>query len=331
MTGEARCGAVAERAHPKGLPDTGRCLVMGVVNVTPDSFSDGGAWFETRAAVSHGLALAAEGADIIDVGGESTRPGAQRVDQAEELRRIGPVVSELAAAGLLVSVDTMRAGVAEFALEAGARLVNDVSGGLADPAMARLVAQARVPYVIMHWRGHSSDMYSHAVYADVVQEVRDELRQRVDAAVAAGVDPSLIILDPGIGFAKQPDHNWALLARLGDLSCLRDWPPFPLMIGTSRKSFLGTLLREASGQPRPVTGRDEATVALSTLAAAAGAWCVRVHAVAANADAVRVAAQWSAAQWSAAERSTAQRSAAQWSTAQGVAEGPGGGEADEKA
>jgi dihydropteroate synthase len=310
MTGEARCGAAAARAHPGGLPDAGRCLVMGVVNVTPDSFSDGGAWFDTRAAVSHGLALGAEGADIIDVGGESTRPGAQRVDQAEELRRIGPVVSELAAGGLLVSVDTMRAAVAEFALEAGARLVNDVSGGLADPGMARLIAQARVPYVIMHWRGHSQDMYERAVYGDVVREVRDELRQRVDAAVAAGVDPSLIIIDPGIGFAKKPGHNWALLARLGELSRLGDWPPFPLMVGTSRKSFLGTLLRDASGEPRPVGGRDEATVALSTLAAAAGAWCVRVHAVAANADAVRVAARWSA---------------------QRAAELAGGGEADETA
>lgn len=295
MTGEARRGATAERAHPKGLPDAGRCLVMGVVNVTPDSFSDGGAWFETGAAVSHGLALAADGADIIDVGGESTRPGARRVEQAEELRRIGPVISELAAAGLPVSVDTMRAAVAEFALEAGARLVNDISGGLADPGMTRLVADARVPYVIMHWRGYSRDMYEHAVYTDVVREVRDELRQRVDAAVAAGVDPSMIIIDPGIGFAKQAPHNWELLTRLGELSCLGDWPPFPLLVGTSRKSFLGHLLSGESGEPRPVAERDDATVALSALTAAAGAWCVRVHAAAANADAVRVAAGWMAA------------------------------------
>jgi dihydropteroate synthase len=302
MAGEARTAAVAaaegaaeERAHPEGLPDAGRCLVMGVVNVTPDSFSDGGAWFETGAAVSRGLALAAEGADIIDVGGESTRPGAQRVDQDEELRRIGPVVAELAAAGVVVSVDTMRAGVAEFALEAGARLVNDVSGGLADPGMSRLVAAARVPYVILHWRAHSRDMQDHAVYADVVREVRDELRQRVDAAVAAGVDPSMIILDPGIGFAKLPGHNWALLARLGEVACLGRGRPFPLLVGTSRKSFLGSLLPGPEGDPRPVERRDDATVALSALAAAAGAWCVRVHAVAANADAVRVAARWAQA------------------------------------
>jgi dihydropteroate synthase len=265
---------------------------MGVVNVTPDSFSDGGTWFETSAAVSHGLALAAEGADIIDVGGESTRPGAQRVDQEEELRRVGPVVSELAAAGLIVSVDTMRAAVAERALLAGARLVNDVSGGLADPAMTRMVAAARVPYVVMHWRGYSRDMQDHADYTDVVREVRDELRQRVDAAVAAGVDPSTIIVDPGIGFAKLHAHNWALLAKLGEITCLGGGQPFPLLVGVSRKSFIGGLLADAAGEPRPVADRDEATIALSTLAAAAGAWCVRVHAVAANADAVRVAARW---------------------------------------
>jgi dihydropteroate synthase len=284
--------AAEECAHPAGFPDAGRCLVMGVVNITPDSFSDGGAWFDTGAAVSHGLALAAEGADIIDVGGESARPGAQRVDQDEELRRIGPVVSELAAAGLVVSVDTMRATVAEFALAAGARLVNDVSGGLADPEMVPLVAAARVPYVIMHWRGHSRDMQDHAVYADVVREVRDEIRQRVDSAVAAGVDPSMIIVDPGIGFAKLPSHNWALLARLAEIACLGGDRPFPLLVGISRKSVLGTLLCDPSGDPRPVGGRDDATVAVSALAAAAGAWCVRVHAVAANSDAVRVAARW---------------------------------------
>lgn len=267
---------------------------MGVVNVTPDSFSDGGAWFETSAAVAHGLALAAEGADIVDVGGESTRPGADRVDEQEELRRVGPVVSELAAAGLVVSVDTMRAAVAEQALAAGARLVNDVSGGRADPGMTRLVAAARVPYVVMHWRGYSRDMQDHAVYTDVVREVRDELGQRVDAAVAAGVDPSVIVIDPGIGFAKLPRHNWALLAGLGEIACLGG-QAFPFLVGTSRKSFLGSLLADAAGEPRPVGLRDEATVALSALVAAAGAWCVRVHAVAPNVDAVRVAARWAEA------------------------------------
>jgi len=283
---------VLRRAHPAGLADPGRCLVMGVVNVTPDSFSDGGTWFETGAAVSHGLQLAAEGADIVDVGGESTRPGADRVDEAEELRRVGPVIAELARAGLTVSVDTMRAGVAEFALEAGARMVNDVSGGRSDPRLPRLIADAGVPYAIMHSRGPSRDMQQRAVYEDVVREVRDELRQRVDAVTAAGVDPSAIIVDPGIGFAKLPHHNWTILARLAEISCLGGASPFPVIIGASRKSFLGRLLAGPDGEPRPAAQRDDATTAISALAAVAGAWCVRVHAVAASADAVRVAEQW---------------------------------------
>jgi len=297
MTGEARTAAVPEwagRTHPAGLPRLQRCLVMGVVNVTPDSFSDGGRWLDTAAAISHGLRLAAEGADIVDVGGESTRPGAQRVGQEEELRRVGPVISQLAAAGVLVSVDTMRAAVAESALGAGARLVNDVSGGLADPRMARLVAGAGVPYVITHWRGYSRDM--QAVYDDVVREVGDELRRQVDAAIAAGVDASAIIVDPGLGFAKLPGHNWTVLARLGEISRLGGGRQFPVLVGASRKSFLGALLRDPDGEPRPVDERDDATAAVSALAAAAGAWCVRVHAVAANADAVRVAARWTGAQ-----------------------------------
>jgi dihydropteroate synthase len=267
---------------------------MGVVNVTPDSFSDGGAWLDPAAAVAHGLRLAAEGADIVDVGGESTRPGAGRVDVKEELRRIGPVVSELAAAGIAVSVDTMRAAVAEFALGAGARMVNDVSGGQADARMAGVVADAGVPYVVMHWRGFSRDMQDRAVYDDVVREVSDELRQRVDALTAAGVDESAIVVDPGIGFAKLPGHNWALLARLGEVSRLGGGRPFPVLVGASRKTFLGRLLRDAGGEPRAVGDREGATVAVSALAAVAGAWCVRVHAVAANADAVRVAARWAA-------------------------------------
>jgi dihydropteroate synthase len=266
---------------------------MGVVNVTPDSFSDGGDWFAADAAVSRGLDLAAQGADIIDVGGESTRPGAGRISAAEELRRVGPVIAELAAAGLTVSVDTMRAEVAEAALRAGARLINDVSGGLADPAMCRLVAVAGVPYVIMHWRGHSRSMQDRARYGDVLREVRDELRERVDAAVGEGVDPSLIVLDPGIGFAKLPEHNWALLARLPEISRLDgSGQLFPVLVGASRKRFLGPLLAAGDGTPRPFTGCDDATIALTALAAAAGAWCVRVHAAAGNADAVRVAARW---------------------------------------
>jgi dihydropteroate synthase len=273
------------------LPAKDRCLVMGVVNVTPDSFSDGGLWYGADAAIAHGLDLAAQGADIVDVGGESTRPGAQRIDEAEELRRVGPVVAELVRAGLTVSIDTMRARVAEFALEAGARLVNDVSGGLADPDMPRLVAAARVGYVVVHWRGHSQDMYAHAAYADVVTEVRDELAKRVDAVVHAGVDPGHIVLDPGLGFGKRPEHNWPLLARLAELGTLAGGT-FPVLIGASRKGFLGKLLAHEDGTPGTLAQRDQATVAVTALAAAAGAWCVRVHEVPPNADAVLVAAAW---------------------------------------
>src|SRR6201996_8016187 len=203
-----------------GVPPADRCLVMGVVNVTPDSFSDGGRWFGAAAAVEHGLELIAQGADIVGVGGESTRPGAQRISAEEELRRVKPVITELVKAGGVVSVDTMRGQVAEFALEAGVSLVNDVSGGLADPYMPRLVAKAAVPYVVMHWRGHSHDMNTRAVYGDVVAEVRDELRRRVDAVVAEGVDPSMIILDPGLGFSKLSEHNWQVLAALPEIAAL---------------------------------------------------------------------------------------------------------------
>ena len=277
------------------LPAKDRCLVMGVVNVTPDSFSDGGQWYGADAAIAHGLDLAAQGADIVDVGGESTRPGAQRIDEAEELRRIGPVVTELVRAGLTVSIDTMRARVADFALEAGAQLVNDVSGGLADPDLPRLVAAAGVSYVVVHWRGHSQDMYARAVYADVVAEVRDELAKRVDAVVHAGVDPGRIVLDPGLGFGKRPEHNWPLLARLAELGTLAGGS-FPVLVGASRKGFLGRLLAGHDGTPRTLADRDQATVAVTALAAAAGAWCVRVHVVPPNADAVLVAVAWRGSQ-----------------------------------
>jgi dihydropteroate synthase len=277
-----------------GLPDADRCLVMGVVNVTPDSFSDGGQWYGADAAIAHGLDLMAQGADIVDVGGESTRPGAQRISAAEELRRVGPVVTGLVQAGVPVSIDTMRAQVAEFALAAGARLVNDVSGGLADPAMPALVAAAGVSYVVVHWRGHSRQMYTRAIYADVVAEVRDELAQRVDAVIAAGVDPGHIVLDPGLGFGKRPEHNWPLLAGLADVARLAGGT-FPVLVGASRKRFLGNLLAGPDGTPRPFEACDGATVAITALAAAAGAWCVRVHQVPLNADAVRVAAAWRAA------------------------------------
>jgi dihydropteroate synthase len=283
-----------------GTAPAGRCLVMGVVNVTPDSFSDGGRWFGAGEAIEHGLRMVAEGADIVDVGGESTRPGAQRVPADEELRRVKPVITELVAAGLVVSIDTMRAQVAEWALEAGVSLVNDVSGGLADPYMPRLVAKAGVPYVVVHWRGHSHDMYSRAVYADVVREVHDELAQRVGAVIAEGVDPAMIVLDPGLGFSKNPApvgpdaHNWQLVAGLPELARIggRD---FPVLVGASRKRYLSRLFDEPGGGQRPFTENDAATVAITALSAAAGAWCVRVHQVPANADAVRVAAAYRAA------------------------------------
>jgi dihydropteroate synthase len=276
-----------------GLPDPGRCLVMGVVNVTPDSFSDGGAWFDRTAAIRHGLDLVGQGADIVDVGGESTRPGAQRVSLQEELRRVVPVIEALTAEGVPVSVDTMRAEVAEAAVTSGARLVNDVSGGLADPAMPRVVAKAAVPYVVMHWRGHSHDMDTRAVYADVVREVTDELRARISAIVREGVDPARLIVDPGLGFAKRPEdnHNWTLLAHLDALTALGH----PVLVAASRKRFLGRLLAAPDGTPRPFAESDDATVAITALAAAAGAWCVRVHNVRPNADAVRATAAWKAA------------------------------------
>jgi dihydropteroate synthase len=264
---------------------------MGVVNVTPDSFSDGGAWYGADAAIAHGLDLVAQGADIVDVGGESTRPGAQRIDADEELRRVGPVITGLVRAGVPVSVDTMRARVAGFALEAGAHLVNDVSGGLADPDMLRLVADAGVPYVVVHWRGHSGDMYARAVYHDVLTEVRDELARRVDEVAKAGVALDRVVIDPGLGFGKRPEHNWPLLAGLAEVAVLRG-QRFPVLIGASRKRFIGRLLAGPDGEPRPFSGSDDATVATTALAAAAGAWCVRVHKVPANADAVRVAAAW---------------------------------------
>jgi dihydropteroate synthase len=278
---------------PPGLPAPDRCLVMGVVNVTPDSFSDGGAWFGTDAAIARGLELAACGADIVDVGGESTRPGAQRISTGEELRRVGPVIAGLAREGVPVSVDTMRAEIAAAALEVGACLVNDVSGGLADPDMPRLVGRAGVPYVVMHWRGHSHQMQERAVYADVVAEVCQELRRRIDAVAAQGVDPSMIVVDPGLGFAKLAEHNWELLTHLGEVARLgAAGHRFPVLIGASRKRFLGRLLAGVDGTPRPFSGCDDATVAVTALAAASGAWCVRVHEVPANVDAVRVARAW---------------------------------------
>ncbi|MEN5073751.1 dihydropteroate synthase [Isoptericola cucumis] len=268
---------------------------MGVVNITPDSFSDGGEWFEPDAGVQHGLDLLADGADLLDVGGESTRPGSARVSEDEELRRVVPVIERLAAHGAVVSVDTTRSAVAERAVAAGARLVNDVSGGLADPRMAHVVAETGVAYVAMHWRGHADVMDDLEVYDDVVAEVAGELAARLDALTAAGVDPRQVVLDPGLGFSKAGTLNWPLLAHLDALHALGR----PVLVGASRKRFLGHLLSGSHGlrddAPAPPLARDEATAAVSALAAASGAWAVRVHAARASADAVRVADAWTSA------------------------------------
>ena len=274
------------RGRVVGLPAWDRCAVMGVVNVTPDSFSDGGRWFDTTAAVKHGLALVAEGADLVDVGGESTRPGATRVDEAEELKRVIPVVRGLASEGVTVSVDTMRASVAAQSLAAGAALVNDVSGGLADPAMIPVVAEAGAPFVVMHWRGFLEGGNVRGVYADVVTEVIDELHARVEAVLAGGVSPDRIVVDPGLGFSKDAEHDLVLLAHLDRLLALGH----PLLVAASRKRFLGRVLAsDPEAAPPPARERDAATAAVSALAAHAGAWAVRVHEVRATADAVRVA------------------------------------------
>jgi dihydropteroate synthase len=261
---------------------------MGILNVTPDSFSDGGRYVDREHAVAHGVAMRDAGADLVDVGGESTRPGAARVDSATEQQRILPVIRDLVAEGVHVSVDTTRAAVAEAAVEAGASVVNDVSGGLADSRMAPAVAALQVPWILMHWRGHSDRMQELASYEDVIGEVRYELVERADAAVMAGVDPNRIILDPGIGFAKTAAHNWALLRRLDVLLALG----FPVLVGASRKRFLGELLAGVDGVPRRPAGRDGATAAISAIAAEQGAWGVRVHDVESTMDAIAVSAAY---------------------------------------
>lgn len=249
---------------------------MGVLNVTPDSFSDGGDHDTVDTAIAYGLRLSADGADLVDVGGESTRPGAVRVSAEQEAARVVPVIAALAQQGVRCSVDTMRASVATAAVRAGAVLVNDVSGGLADPEMLDAVAGLGTPYVVMHWRGQSVDMQTRAVYGDVVAEVCDELAGRLDACRAAGI--AQVVVDPGIGFAKTAEHNWALLQALPRLQALG-----PLLLGSSRKAFLGALL-----DGREPKGRDAATTALTVVAAQARCWGVRVHDVRGSADAVRV-------------------------------------------
>jgi dihydropteroate synthase len=285
-------GPAAEPAPlPEGVRATDRALVVGVVNVTPDSFSDGGQWFEPAAAVEHGLALVAEGADVVDIGGESTRPGAARVTVEEELRRVLPVVRELAAAGAVVSIDTMRAQVAELAVDAGAVIVNDVSGGLADPGMAAVVADSGLPCVLGHWRGPSDVMDAMADYDDVVRDVVRELAARLAVFEEAGADPAQLVVDPGLGFAKPGAANWPILAGLDELLALGR----PVLLGASRKRFLGHLLA-AGSEPLPAPAeRDQATAAVSALAALAGVWAVRVHEVRPSRDAVLVAAAWRAA------------------------------------
>ncbi len=264
-------------------------LVMGVVNVTDDSFSDGGRYLDPTRAVAHGLALAEQGALIIDVGGESTRPGAVRIDAAVESARVVPVIKELAAQGITVSIDTMHAAVAAAALDSGASIVNDVSGGRADPAMAPLVAEAKVPWILMHWRSVRAE-HPHAVpeYGDVVTEVRDDLLAGVEAAVAAGVDQKNLIIDPGLGFAKTAQHNWALLHALPEFVATG----IPVLVGASRKRFLGALLADRDGTIRPPDGRETATAVISALAGLHGAWGVRVHDVQASVDALKVLGAW---------------------------------------
>lgn len=282
MTADIPAGDVAPQ--PSGFP-----LVMGVVNVTTDSFSDGGLFLEPARAVEHAMALSADGAAIIDVGGESTRPGAVRIDPDVERARIVPVIREIAAQGITVSVDTMNAGVAQAALDGGATIVNDVSGGRADPDMARVVAEAGVPWVLMHWRS-LGEVPSHEVppYRDVVAEVRAELLSAVDAAVSAGVDPGRLIIDPGLGFAKTAQHNWTLLRALPDFVATG----IPVLIGASRKRFLGALLASADGTPRPPDGRETATAVITALSIIHGVWGVRVHDVGASVDALKVVGAW---------------------------------------
>lgn len=270
-----------------------RTRVMGVLNVTPDSFSDGGCWETTETAIAHGRALVDAGADLVDVGGESTRPGATRPVEGEELARVVPVIRALSEQGVSISVDTMRAAVARAAVDAGAVVVNDVSGGLADPAMLDTVAEIGAGYVAMHWRAHSREMQRHAVYdgpEGVVGDVLDELGQRRDAALAAGIRPDRLVLDPGLGFAKTADHNWALVAHLDRFDELGQ----PILVGASRKTFLGHLLADGAGL-RAVDQREHAHVALLTLLAERRVWGLRVHDVRACCDALRVAERFAAA------------------------------------
>ena len=279
----ARLGAL-----PPGLASITSPVVFGVVNTTPDSFSDGGKFADASMAVAEGIRLHEQGAHVIDVGGESTRPGAERVSADEECSRVLPVIDGLVAAGVPVSIDTMRASTARVAVEHGASYVNDVSGGLADADMYSAVAELNVPFIVMHWRAHSHEMEQWAQYDDVVMDVVNELTARVRDALKAGITRENIIIDPGLGFAKEADHNWALLRGLPRLVAMG----FPVMVGASRKRFLGALLADDDGTPREPAGRDEATAVISALAAERGARFLRVHDVARTRDALRVRQAW---------------------------------------
>lgn len=270
---------------------TGRCHVLGILNVTPDSFSDGGRFSSVDAAVARGVDLVRQGADLVDVGGESTRPGAARVSEAEERRRVLPVVAALSGTGVPVSVDTMRASVAAAAVAAGAVLVNDVSGGLADPAMLPFLAECEVRCVLMHWRAHAATMQDFAAYGSVVEDFCIELGRRAEAALAVGVRAENIVLDPGLGFAKNSEHSWSLLAALPRLHAIG----FPILLGASRKRFLADCVDYGGLDPALATDRDDVSNAISALAASAGAWGVRVHSVGPAAAAVRTASRLQAA------------------------------------
>jgi dihydropteroate synthase len=282
------CTTVGGGSAPLGTPRTGRCLIMGVLNVTPDSFSDGGRYFDLDDAVQQGLSMARDGADIIDVGGESTRPGAGRITEAEELHRVVPVVSALAAAGIRVTIDTMRSRVAAAAVAVGAIGVNDVSGGLADPHMGHFIARANVPYILSHWRAPSAVMANRAVYGDVVEDVARELSERLRAFERAGVDPERIIVDPGLGFAKTADHNWQLLNRLARLQLVGR----PMLIGASRKSFLRSTISPTGESDCSIAHLDTATAVITAMASGAGVYCVRVHDVVSSVVAVMTSMAW---------------------------------------
>ena len=241
-------------------------LIMGILNVTPDSFADGGRHNEFDAAVARGLEMIAEGVDIIDIGGESTRPGAERVSEAEEIERTIPVITELAKQGVKISIDTMRASTAEAAIKAGASIINDVSGGLADPLMLQTAARLGVPFIAMHWRGQSKDMNSKAIYNDVVIDVISELQERITAALDAGLEVGNLIIDPGLGFAKDAEHNWEIIDSVDSFVDLG----YPVLIGASRKRFLG------GDSPDE---REQATIDLTKRLATTGVWAVRVHSV----------------------------------------------------